>query len=175
MPNNRIAIWDSVIADMRKRDAIGLASYKTRLHPLDGRDTLQDAYEEALDLAVYLKKKIVEEELTKRFAVMKKKLTPLHHYILGRMLDGWHIEQCTNGPCLYKYCLYEYLRLSKKSVVAHRPMQAVSFNRLHLLGLLSLRDTQSTQTGAKFAVWDLSEVGTEYAHRQPAHYLLKDK
>jgi predicted Zn-ribbon and HTH transcriptional regulator len=60
---NKIPIWDEVIEDMRKRDRLGHRRYNTRLHPFNGRKALQDAYEEALDLAVYLKQELIEREL----------------------------------------------------------------------------------------------------------------
>jgi hypothetical protein len=56
-------VWDLVIADMRERDASGLAKYGTRLQPGNGRDALVDAYQEALDLCVYLRQAIAEREL----------------------------------------------------------------------------------------------------------------
>jgi len=55
-------IWNSVIEDMRKRDEVGREKYGKPLLAFDGRDTLQDAYEEALDMAVYLKKAIMERD-----------------------------------------------------------------------------------------------------------------
>ena len=59
-PTSGPAIWDLVIADMRERDAAGLARYGTRLQAGNGRDALVDAYQEALDLAVYLRQAIEE-------------------------------------------------------------------------------------------------------------------
>lgn len=50
--------WELVIADMHARNAEGIRRYGTPLQPSNGRDSLQDAYEEALDLAVYLKNEI---------------------------------------------------------------------------------------------------------------------
>ncbi len=55
-----MTIWDHVVADMRQRNEIGLKKYGRELATHDGRDTLQDAYEEVLDLAVYLKKELIE-------------------------------------------------------------------------------------------------------------------
>lgn len=49
------AIWSLVIRDMADRDASGVAKYGTRLQSDNGRDHLKDAYQEALDLAVYLR------------------------------------------------------------------------------------------------------------------------
>lgn len=49
-----------VLADMRERDAAGLAKYGTRLQPHNGRDQLVDAYQESLDLVVYLRTSLAE-------------------------------------------------------------------------------------------------------------------
>lgn len=56
------AIWDLVVADMRERDASGFAKYRTRLQAGNGRDALVDAYQEALDLVVYLRQAIAERD-----------------------------------------------------------------------------------------------------------------
>ncbi len=61
-PTDSPAIWDLVIADMQERDRIGTAKYGQRLKAGDGRDSLIDAYQEVLDLAVYLRKAIYERE-----------------------------------------------------------------------------------------------------------------
>jgi len=55
--NDLPAVSDLVIADMRERDAIG-----TRLQPHNGRDVLKDAYQQALDLAAYLRQAIFERD-----------------------------------------------------------------------------------------------------------------
>lgn len=49
-----------VRADLEKREELGIERYGTSLRPHNGRDALQDAYEEALDLACYLKQARVE-------------------------------------------------------------------------------------------------------------------
>jgi len=53
--------WNEVVIDMLKRDAFGAEKYGRHLAPHSGGDMLQHAYEEALDLAVYLKTRILEE------------------------------------------------------------------------------------------------------------------
>lgn len=62
VPNERPAVWDLVIADMRERDVVGRARYGTPLQPHNGRDALVDAYQEALDLAVYLRQAVYERD-----------------------------------------------------------------------------------------------------------------
>lgn len=59
-PNNHPAIWPIVIDEMKKRDQLGRQRYGTPLQPFNGRDSLMDAYEEVLDLAVYIRTAIYE-------------------------------------------------------------------------------------------------------------------
>lgn len=49
-----------VIEDMEARREFGIAKYGTPLQAFNGRDALMDAYQEALDLAVYLRQAIQE-------------------------------------------------------------------------------------------------------------------
>jgi hypothetical protein len=56
------AAWDLVRADMAARDQEGRRKYGTPLQPHNGRDTLIDAYQEALDLSVYLRTAIYERD-----------------------------------------------------------------------------------------------------------------
>jgi len=58
--NEGPVVWDLVIQDMRERDKIGVQKYHTHLQPFNGRETLIDAYQEALDLVVYLRQLIYE-------------------------------------------------------------------------------------------------------------------
>lgn len=59
-PNDGTPVWDLVIADMQERDRIGRERYGTPLQTGNGRDHLVDAYQEALDLVVYLRAAIEE-------------------------------------------------------------------------------------------------------------------
>lgn len=57
------AMWDLVIEDMHKKDKAGECKYGVRLQAFNGRDPLVDAYQEVLDLAVYLRQQIYEREV----------------------------------------------------------------------------------------------------------------
>lgn len=59
--NERAFIQDLVVADIEERKAHGIRKYGTALQAGNGRSMLQDAYEEALDLAVYLRGMLAEE------------------------------------------------------------------------------------------------------------------
>lgn len=56
----RIEVFHEVIKDMQGRRAKGILSYGGPLTTRNGRDALQDAYEEAMDLVMYLKQAILE-------------------------------------------------------------------------------------------------------------------
>jgi hypothetical protein len=58
--NNSAPVWELVITDMRERDHAGRQLYGTPLQAGNGRDALIDAYQEALDLVVYLRQAIEE-------------------------------------------------------------------------------------------------------------------
>lgn len=60
--NDQPHVWDLVMADMKERDQFGAERYGVHLQPFNGRSSLRDAYQEALDLVVYLRQKIYEEE-----------------------------------------------------------------------------------------------------------------
>ena len=49
-----------LVEDIRERDRAGEKKYGTRLQPLNGRDAIVDAYQEALDLVVYLRQRLLE-------------------------------------------------------------------------------------------------------------------
>ncbi len=60
--NDQPAVWPLVVADMTARDAEGRRKYGVPLQPHNGRDVLIDAYQEALDLCVYLRQAIYERD-----------------------------------------------------------------------------------------------------------------
>lgn len=57
MRTRRGAVWGGC---ERERDRLGVRKYGTRLRAHNGRRALVDAYQEALDLAVYLRQCIEE-------------------------------------------------------------------------------------------------------------------
>jgi hypothetical protein len=92
--NGRPASWDLVVQDMRDRHAHGLAKYGTPLQPGNGRDSLVDAYQEALDLAVYLRNEIEERRL-----------------LADRLTEA---ARCLRDPSL---TLYRRLELAEREIV----------------------------------------------------------
>ncbi len=60
--NDELDIQSQVIEDIERRREVGIKRYGTALQPHNGRDALLDAYEEALDLCMYLKQALVERD-----------------------------------------------------------------------------------------------------------------
>jgi hypothetical protein len=60
VPTDSPSMHDLVIEDVLKRKAMGLEKYKVLLQAHNGRRPLWDAYQEVLDLAVYLRQEIEE-------------------------------------------------------------------------------------------------------------------
>lgn len=61
-PKKHKPIVAQVMVDLMERMEVGIKTYGEALRPNNGRDALQDAYEEALDLACYLKQAMIERE-----------------------------------------------------------------------------------------------------------------
>ena len=60
--SNEQDLWPLVIKDMEDRDKLGKAKYGIALRPHNGRNALIDAYQEVLDLSVYLRQEIEEQQ-----------------------------------------------------------------------------------------------------------------
>jgi hypothetical protein len=71
IPTSGPAIADLVLADLTARKAEGIRRYGVPLQAHNGRDALQDAYEEALDLALYLRQAIEERRPADQPSVYK--------------------------------------------------------------------------------------------------------
>jgi hypothetical protein len=79
VPNDSPSVQGMVRADLETREQIGRERYGTALQPFNGRDALRDAYEEALDLACYLRQAIAErprEDVDAAAAQVRAELEP---------------------------------------------------------------------------------------------------
>jgi len=92
-PNDSTPIWDLVIADMRERDAEGRRKYGTRLQAGNGRDPLVDAYQEALDLAVYLRQAIEERRLAQTRPANGRWSAEEDDSALAMAGEGWSLRR----------------------------------------------------------------------------------
>ena len=54
-------VLPAVIVDLKQRSRVGTLKYGTPLQTHNGRNALMDAYQEALDLVMYLKQCLMEQ------------------------------------------------------------------------------------------------------------------
>jgi hypothetical protein len=93
-PGRARATWELVIDDMKARDDLGHRRYGVRHQYDNGRDHLLDAYEEALNLSVYLRGEIEKRKANPNYSEveeLRKTITTLRH-ALGSHLENSSIE-----------------------------------------------------------------------------------
>lgn len=78
-----------VLKDMEERRLHGIEKYGLPVQPFNGRDPLVDAYQECLDLCVYLRR-AVEERTTYQKLVADIRAYVLHHGILLGECVAWN-------------------------------------------------------------------------------------
>lgn len=62
-PSKGSDCWLLVLEDMKARRELGISRYGQPVLPHNGRDALLDAYQEALDMCVYLRQAIEERKI----------------------------------------------------------------------------------------------------------------
>ncbi|MFA5722585.1 MAG: hypothetical protein WC940_03420 [Candidatus Paceibacterota bacterium] len=58
-----LRVLEFVVQDFKDRAEFGFKKYQTYLKTNNGRDALMDAYQEAIDLVMYLRQAILEREM----------------------------------------------------------------------------------------------------------------
>ena len=61
--SGKLTVIDYVLADMVERAAMGVIKHGMPLQTHNGRDALWDAYQEAMDLCMYLRQAILERDI----------------------------------------------------------------------------------------------------------------
>lgn len=91
-------VGDQVIKDMHKRMILGRERYGTFLETHNGRDSLQDLYEELIDATMYIKQRIIEEQDALGFVTEFNRLAGQVHQIA--VDHGWWDEPRNDGEIL---------------------------------------------------------------------------
>lgn len=86
--NDNSSCHDLVIEDLKERKAHGLRKYNTELQAFNGRSFTQDAYEEVLDLAAYLRGKLEEERIEKEMQDNLESEVEGHAYSVETRIPG---------------------------------------------------------------------------------------
>lgn len=103
--NERKPVWQLVIEDMQERDRIGRMRYGTPLQSHNGRKPLIDAYQEILDMAVYIRQAI-EENTTDELERLKRENARLQneHDEMAKVLDSTR-EELAHIKAFYEIAL----------------------------------------------------------------------
>lgn len=88
-------VGEQVIKDMLNRMHVGRERYGTFLETHNGRDSLQDLYEELLDATMYIKQRMLEERDALSFVVEFNKMANDAYEIA--VSKGWWDEDRENG------------------------------------------------------------------------------
>jgi NTP pyrophosphatase (non-canonical NTP hydrolase) len=91
-------VGDQVIRDMHNRMHIGRERYGTFLETHNGRNSLQDLYEELLDATMYIKQRIIEEHDAPAFVTEFNRLAEQVHQIA--VDKGWWNEPRNDGEII---------------------------------------------------------------------------
>ena len=112
----RVSIVPLVIADLKQRSEMGRRKYGTELMSFNGRDALIDAYQEALDLALYLRQAIEERrsnevEINHRGGegemILGKDIALPKGVNIGDVSDGYHtVDELYEFRKLYNALLF---------------------------------------------------------------------
>lgn len=94
----RPALIAGMTADLMRRQDVGIATYGTALYPHNGRDAILDAYEEALDLASYLRQAIAEGTQGHLWSLYRKALGIALDLLIERRAAAWRMESTWTAP-----------------------------------------------------------------------------
>lgn len=85
MSEKKLHLIDKMIQDCKSRDEFGTKKYGKRLRVGDGRTNLNDAYQEGLDLVVYLRKEIEIQKINPSNS--SSPIVAMYHRALGFCFD----------------------------------------------------------------------------------------
>lgn len=85
----KVDVADFVLADIQERVKAGLERYGTKLQTFNGRNALWDAYQEILDLVMYVRQAILETEAAAAGSGFC--LTGEEEAILLKLAEAWNL------------------------------------------------------------------------------------
>lgn len=112
-------LWHDVIRDMEARREAGIERYGTPLQARNGRDALVDAYQEALDLVVYLRQVIVERAEESRLRAGVEGV--VRTYLLPQAASAQYIQ--ADAPAPTDGALVRVLELMCRDAVRYGEMR----------------------------------------------------
>lgn len=116
--NNQPPIHDLVSIDIQSRKRLGISRYGTPLQPHNRRDALRDAYEEVLDLAVYLRQ-LIEERVTPPTRSDENPSADADRRRLLRHLTGLHARPASAELWSNSQLIQEHLNAHRLEAETH--------------------------------------------------------
>ena len=94
----KLTVIDYVLADMAERAAMGVIKHGMPLQTHNGRDALWDAYQEAMDLCMYLRQAILERDAVPEAfrveVINNRRIVMFRHTKIGEIMavdDGEYV------------------------------------------------------------------------------------
>jgi len=114
---------NEVKQDIENRIIKGVQTYGERLKPFNGRDALLDAYEESLDMTLYLKQALTEKQAIQVQAKVKVNFVEDEKEVLKKLINS-KIDELSNllhynnedEDCIEENRLKEQLSILEKLV-----------------------------------------------------------
>jgi hypothetical protein len=147
-----------VISDIGARNQAGIQKYGTALQPHNGRDSLQDAYEESMDLVVYLKNAIQELPPLVPPSEGHRHLSRLYHQAIGIMcaLKDYRVKQEADRAA------FEEARAQKVQKMI--PVVVTREEAFRTMGIPDPRKPQDAPVAPVPTVWVDDQVTQNQAH-----------
>lgn len=187
--NDHPATWDlvardlhgmeehGVLSDIAIRDRAGFLKYGVRLQPHNGRDSLRDAYEESMDLVVYLRN--VMEELPPQVprTAEYRQVRRFYTQALGLMCALRDYMDCKgSAPVHPESKLDPAIKdavLSSIEEYRQKPQDATG-RTVDGPGVFDPSATQEAHTGHPGTSDDYSSVGVHVANMVPVEMVPED-
>jgi hypothetical protein len=164
---NGASVQELVRADLVKREEIGIERYGTALFPFNGRNSLVDAYQEALDLVVYIRQTIAEGGLVGRHGADDTPYEPHTEgmtpgILLARILDGdtdRRLEICRNLITANKGN-WECLQNDHVGMIGHLRKQILDLSRALIRSMNGIPVAPDSDA-AGLAEWEVNRADSE--------------
>lgn len=123
------AIWEMLIADMSARDQAGRAKYGTPLQAFNGRNPLVDAFQELMDLLVYLRQAIEEGRqlypMPHHAREVAQALWKHHSSREPDQVDGWNRLSEQFREHLIDVAMRTLIEMEQKLPASHRGVSGI--------------------------------------------------
>lgn len=125
MPDSQPSVTDQVSTDLRAREQKGIETYGVTLPVHSDRDHLTDAYEEALDLAQYLKAELLRRrDLSAQIAELKAVIRALLDVRTTAVADALKIRNASTDDAIVTGPEFDEIR--RNQTIRYRAQQMIA-------------------------------------------------